>query len=707
MVGPDIERIRAESNGLQPNLRSSATEVRELLTLNLTDKTTRTLNEVAILAALSVFGLAASAPAQVVRAPRYQSETVNAPAPQLKMPPLPPAITPNGTVVEDVVARVNDQIINRSDLERSQQQLEQELTQTSAPPAAAEQREKDLLRDMIDQQLLLSRAKELSINADAEVIRRLDDIRKKNNLGSMEELEAAAKAQGVSFEDFKAQIRNSVLTQQVVRDEVGRRLQMTQAQETAYYNAHKNEFNRPEQIRLSEILVPLPPDATPEAVAQAQAKADDIKAKIAAGGKFDDLAKQYSGGPTASQGGELGLFKRGALAKVLEDQTFPLKPGESTQPIRTRQGFVILKVTEHQDAGVAPLKEVEPEVQEALYTQEMQPALRAYLTKLREDAYIDIKPGFVDSGASPNETKPVFTAYAPPAVKKKKVTEKKRFERASAFTQPAPKQVIASPDTTGGRTLTGADSQQQLIDPKTGLAEVVVKNANGKPKKVHREKVRFGQPPRNTLPAASAQVAAADNAATPVSGGIGPAVAPGAVLADTASAPDSSSQVSADADPLGPKAPERKKTRYSDRAPQIKAAKARKLSAKQQEKIAATPTPMTAEEKEQARIQSAPLGLNGDTGKQKKVKQKKAKRKKGEPKPEKQRLQDVGRPVPAAPAPIAPTTNPNLAPTADLPPTTKSAAPTSDKTTLPPASTSPATPANPTGQNPPATPPPA
>src|SRR6202020_2710214 len=139
--------------------------------------------------------------------------------------------------------------------------------------------------------------------------------------------------------------------------------------------------------------------------AQAQAKADDIAAKVKAGGKFDDLAKAYSGGPTAEQGGDLGLFKRGALAKVLEDQTFGLKAGESTAPIRTRQGFVILKVTEHQPAGVQPLKEVEPQIQEAMYMEQLQPALRVYLTKLREDAYIDIKPGFVDTGASPKQTK--------------------------------------------------------------------------------------------------------------------------------------------------------------------------------------------------------------------------------------------------------------------------------------------------------------
>ena len=92
--------------------------------------------------------------------------------------------------------------------------------------------------------------------------------------------------------------------------------------------------------------------------------------------------------------------------------------------IRTKQGFVILKVTQHEQAGLPPVKQVGPQIQDAIYVQKLQPALRAYLTKLREDAFIDIKPGFNDTGASPNETKPIYTAAASapehPNKKKKK-----------------------------------------------------------------------------------------------------------------------------------------------------------------------------------------------------------------------------------------------------------------------------------------------
>jgi peptidyl-prolyl cis-trans isomerase SurA len=95
--------------------------------------------------------------------------------------------------------------------------------------------------------------------------------------------------------------------------------------------------------------------------------------------------------------------------------------------IRTKQGFVILKVVQHQSAGIPPEKEVEPQIQEAIYMQKLQPALRQYLTKLREESYIDIKAGFLDTGASPNQTKPVITAdsTAPDSDKAKK--KKKKF----------------------------------------------------------------------------------------------------------------------------------------------------------------------------------------------------------------------------------------------------------------------------------------
>jgi peptidyl-prolyl cis-trans isomerase SurA len=643
MYGYRLRAVRVKNSTGVPG--DKVPELRMLTKIRVT--MTLRISQFAAVCGLSLIALPGVVQAQ---APRYQSPISMPATPQQQLSlPSPQPITPNGSVVEDVIVRVNDQIINRSDLERSQQQMAGENQQNNASPAEIAEREKNLLRDMIDQQLLLSRAKELGLNADAEVIRRLDEIRKQNHMDSMEDLEKAARQQGVSFEDFKANIRNGILTQQVVRDEVGRRLQMTQAQEQAFYEAHKQDFAQPEQVRLSEILVPLPAEANDAAIAQGQAKANDLTAKLKAGAKFNELAEQYSGGPTASQGGDLGLFKRGALAKVLEDQTFDLKAGETTAPIRTRQGFVILKVTEHQAAGVPAMKDVESEIQNAMYMDQMQPALRAYLTKLREDAYIDIAQGFVDSGASSKQTKPVFTAYSAPVPKKKKVQQKQRFDRGGRYST-----AKSAPATPTATPVSATTTTPAAVTSTASAATTAKAVTPAKPKKIKREKVRYGQAPRNALPAGPQEAGVGGDT------GEGAAPAPGAAM--TTGQITTQIASTSDENPLTPTAPVQQKTRYAARAKTEKAVKASAKAAKAKEKAAITPPPMTTDEKATANTQAAPLGLNGDTAKKKK--------KTKVPGAPKERIQDKDKQAPvAAPAP-EPTVNPALgaAPGAPTPP---------------------------------------
>lgn len=335
-------------------------------------------------------------------------------------------------VIEEIVARVNNQIITRSEYLRSKDELRKEAQQqdpVNADKIVAE-RDKDVLRDLIDQQLLLEKGKELGITADTELVKKLDQMRKDMNLDSMEDLEKAAQAQGVSFEDFKQNMRNQIITQQVIGREVGSRLNISKEDEEKFYEDHKSELDQPEEIRLSEILVSTekkPNDTRDDSqvLQAAQEKANTLLEAIKKGEKFEDVAKKNSDGPSAAQGGELGYFKRGTLAKELEDKTFAMKPGDVSDVIRTKQGFIILKVTEHHEAGVPPFNQIQQRIQDAVYMQKLQPALREYLTKLREDAFIDYKPGYVDTGASPNQTKPVETAAkdekAKPLKKKKKL----------------------------------------------------------------------------------------------------------------------------------------------------------------------------------------------------------------------------------------------------------------------------------------------
>jgi peptidyl-prolyl cis-trans isomerase SurA len=173
-------------------------------------------------------------------------------------------------------------------------------------------------------------------------------------------------------------------------------------------------MERKEQVRLSEILVSTEQAGDdPQKIDADKAKAEDLLKQIRAGANFEDIAKKNSNGATAAQGGDLGEpFERGKLAKQLEDLTFGMKKGDVSDVIRTKQGFVILKVTEHQQAGIPAFNDIENRVQEAVYMQKMQPALREYLKKLREEAAIWVHPGYADTGASPNQTQPVMTTAA-------------------------------------------------------------------------------------------------------------------------------------------------------------------------------------------------------------------------------------------------------------------------------------------------------
>jgi peptidyl-prolyl cis-trans isomerase SurA len=614
--------------------------------------------------AIAALGLGATASQaqQPAATPRYTNpaQYTAAPAPQqVQLPQLPvaPAITANGTVVEDVIARINDQIITRSTYEHSEQQMVQDAQQQNLPQAEVNERLRNLLRDMIDQQLLLSKGKELSVNCDAEVSRRLDDLRKQNHLDSMEALEKAAATQGVSFEDFKQGIANQCITQQVVRDEVGRHIQMTRSQEQAYYNAHTSDFLLPEQIHLSEILIPTPDNATDTQIANAQAQADDLSAKLKAGGNFAELAKSASGGPTASAGGDLGDFKRGTLGDVLEKATFSLPAGGVTPPIRTRQGFVLLRVDTHQAAGTPPLEQVEQQVQEAIYMDQLQPALRDYLTKARQDAYMDVAAGFVDTGsnaARQTTSTAKFTAYTPPPIKKhtlaRQRAEQEKAAKAAAELAAARERVAEKQ-----AAKTAAAAAQKSGVKNTSKVE--------KPKKIRREKIRYGQAPRNSLPVGLPSEA---TVGAPIEG-----QAPGVAMAPTQSTTSSiSTGVPGETQEpeLAAEAPT-KKTRFSGRQ-QEQTAKVdenklnKAMSKATDHPIAATPTEAANE-----KTQAAPLGLNGDTVK----KQPKPKLKKGDPK---NRLQE--KPKPAAPAPVAPTVNPALgvgsgaspAPAAATPPAT-------------------------------------
>jgi peptidyl-prolyl cis-trans isomerase SurA len=431
-------------------------------------------------------------------------------------------------------------------------------------------------------------------------VKRLDEIRKQANLDSIDDLEKAAKEQGVSFEDFKANIRNQIITQEVMRQEVGEHVEMTPGELARYYEEHKQDFVQPESERLSEILLSTGTDGSndPAKVAAAKAKADDLEARLHAGGDFAQLARSFSDGSTAASGGDLGEYKRGQLSKVLEDKTFDLQSGQYSEPILTRQGYIILKVVQHTPGGPRPYKDVEQDVEQAYYISQMDPAIHDYLNKMRDEAFIWIKPGYVDSGATYAEIHQSisFSAYVPPAPKKKAKVERTRFRESthsfrdkSGAAEPATEAQTGTPPATPASAATSTATNKKKGSKKE-------RASTEKPGK--KEKIRFGQAPRETLPSAAAN-------STPENAG---------ALPETTSNPETASNTDQPANPLEPTAPTQK-TRFSQRA---RVPKTPKPQANGGQAGSTAPAPPSAAEVADQQTQSAPLGSSGDNSKKKK-----------------------------------------------------------------------------------------
>jgi peptidyl-prolyl cis-trans isomerase SurA len=551
-----------------------------------------------------------------------------------------PASPYGGMTVEDIIARVNDQIISSSDYERAQKELDQEARQRGASMQEVSAAHKDLLRSLIDQQLWLSKGKELGVTGETELVNRLNDIRKQYNLASLEDLEKAAKEQGVSYEDFKANIRNGIITQEVMRDEVGRHISITPGEAQRYFDQHKQDYVQPESVQLSEILISTSAAGStsedPQKVPEAEAKAKEVEAKLKAGADFSQLARTYSDGSTGATGGDLGQFKRGALAPVLEEQVFSLKAGEITQPIRTKQGIIILKVNQHTPGGVPEFKDVEQDVEQAYYMSKMEPAIRDYLTKMRDDSYIEIKPGYVDTGASPNKlVVPIsYSTYTPPATKKKKKVERTRFRETTHYREKSPPAAAAATTQTAAASTAAATTATAQQATNTASAAVQ------KPGK--KEKIRYGKAPQKTLPDT-----------------------PSLKTEDAGATTQTASNANEPANPLEATEKPAQKTRYSERAKQPKQPKGK---AQQEQKQSMTPQAPDAGEVADRQTQSAPLGLNGDTASKKKKKEttttektRYSDRAKEPGQPEEKPTPTPITPVPGAPAPAqqpAPQTQP-------------------------------------------------
>ena len=319
-------------------------------------------------------------------------------------------------VVEEIVAKVNSDIITRGDLEVAHRDhaaaLQQQGATGQALDRALKEEDRDALRDEIDRLLLVQHGKDLNINVDSDVTKRIAEIQTSSGIADPDKFHDWLREKfGLPYEEIRQKIHDQILTQRVISEEVMSRINVPHSEVEKYYEEHKAEFVRKEQVFLRQILISTE-GKTPEQAAQAEKRAKDLSARARKGEKFPELAKQYSDDETTKDnGGELPGYNRGQLRKDLEDIVFKEKKGYVTDPIKLPNGFLILKIEERYEAGQAPLEAVENEIREKLSMPQMQPKVRELLTKLREDAFLEIRAGYVDSGAAPGKN----TAWVDPA----------------------------------------------------------------------------------------------------------------------------------------------------------------------------------------------------------------------------------------------------------------------------------------------------
>ncbi len=336
-------------------------------------------------------------------------------------------------VIEEIVAKVNGQIITRGELTSTRALIEAEAKKQGMTGTALEEGVNkvfaDALRDQIDQLLLVQKGKDMNINVDADVNRWVADMQRTSGLAETDKFNAWVREQsGEAIEDLKLKYKNSLLTRRVVGEEVYRNVTIPKPELQKYYEDHKAEFVRQETVTVREIMISTG-DNSPAKVAAAAKKAKEIADRAKKNEKFADLARQYSDAETAKEDGMLGTFTKGQLNEAIEKIVFPQKKGYVTEPIRVAAGFEILRVEDRTVEGQAAFEEVQTEISNRLAEPRVQPKLRELLTGLRQTAFLQIKPGYVDSGAAPGKD----TTWKDPAQLKPQTTTKEAVANQRRF----------------------------------------------------------------------------------------------------------------------------------------------------------------------------------------------------------------------------------------------------------------------------------
>lgn len=304
------------------------------------------------------------------------------------------APTAGARVIDRVVAVVNDDIITLSELEEAMAPILRQVDSIPDPLTRAQQREKQMRRgldDLVGMKLVTQEADKRQISiSDDEVSGHIEQVKRQQGW-SDEQLNLYFTGQGISQADFQDQVRKQLLQRKVIMRVLGDRIRVSEGDVKEYYKTQMTQARTEFELEAAHILLKLPEDPSPVEVAAAKQKATELLARIQAGETFEDLAKQYSDGPSAANGGRLGTFRRGSLAPAFEEVAFNLPEGEVGGPVRTQFGFHIIKALKRNQLPLPGFEEVRGQVRMELTEKRRMEELKRWIDELKSKAYVELR----------------------------------------------------------------------------------------------------------------------------------------------------------------------------------------------------------------------------------------------------------------------------------------------------------------------------
>ena len=305
----------------------------------------------------------------------------------------------HGEILEQVLVKVNGDIVTKSDFERMQVEFLRQRPELQNVTADSPELQKavaestpQLILSAVDELLLVQRGRELGyVMSDEQFKSVLDNIKKDNNIDTDEKFQEALKQEGMTLADLRRQLEKNMLETRVQQNEVMAKISVTEDEAHAYYDAHKNEFTTPSELMLREILVAVPTSDRGVNVAQddaAKAKADDIRHRLLAGEPFARLAGEVSDSTSKANGGLIGPIKVDELAPALQTMLGKMKVGDVSEVIRTQRGYQILGLESRTETKVKTFDEGRQDISDRIADEKRRGETQKYLEKLRAAATI-------------------------------------------------------------------------------------------------------------------------------------------------------------------------------------------------------------------------------------------------------------------------------------------------------------------------------